>query len=456
MKKEITGKDLIDMGYKQGAWFGKVINYFKTNEVDEENIREVIESFIPKYKVVMPHDTPVPYDKFIDCVNDEELENLISAEADMDAVMTSPTVIGGAIMPDVCSVGRGHIPVGGLAIVDNAIHPGMHSSDICCSVMITGFGNNKPEDLLDRVNKFTDFGSGPRKKPGKFSPPEEFMQRMEKNPFFSKKAIALATSHMATQGDGNHFAFVGTSKNTGETCLITHHGSRGVGAEVYKLGMACADKWRKILCPTLDSTNAYIPYDTQDGKDYWDALQMVREWTKLNHLSIHNNAKEKFKYTSKLHFWNEHNFVFKRDNLFFHAKGSTPMLDEFLPDNDTGLRLIPLNMAEPVLIVSNHPENKLGFAPHGAGRNLSRTKFLAKNLELSKDIEGLDIRFYFGLPDMSEYPSAYKNAKQVKEQIVKFKLAKIEDEIIPYGCIMAGNNPLSRKYNKEKDGKNII
>ena len=57
-------------------------------------------------------------------------------------------------------------------------------------------------------------------------------------------------------------------------------------------------------------------------------------------------------------FWNEHNFVFKDSDLFYHAKGATPLDDKFVPDSKNGLRLIPLNMSEPVLIVKgNTTEN---------------------------------------------------------------------------------------------------
>lgn len=448
-----TGQDLIRMGYSPAPWFGKVLEYFKENPQEfyaGEMTKEIIEGFIPKWKVVVPHEKPVSYDKFIDVEGDEELTNLISVEEAMDSVMIAPTIVSGAIMPDACPAGgKGHIPVGGLAVAENAIHPSYHSADICCSVMITGYGSNEPKRILDLVHNLTDFGAGPRKKEKKFELPQQFIDLMNENPFFGMKAKAMAKSHLGTQGDGNHFAFVGTSKKTGETCLVTHHGSRGLGAEVYKAGMACAEKWRKKLCPSLHPMNAYIPYDEEDGRLYWEALQLVREWTKLNHEVLHEGVKEKVKFTSKLHFWNEHNFVFKKGNLFYHAKGSTPMLDEMIPDNDTGLRLIPLNMAEPVLIVSNHPKNKTGFAPHGAGRNLSRTAFLKKGLDQSKEIEGLDIRFYFDNPDMSELPSAYKNAQQVKDQIVKYNLAVIEDEIMPYGCIMAGN----RQYKDYENNK---
>jgi RNA-splicing ligase RtcB len=440
----MTGKDLIEMGYAPAQWFGNAIAYLNENEVAAEDLRTVIDGFIPKYNVLVPHQTPLEYDRFIDAVNDEELMNLIYVEETMDVVMKTPTVYKGAIMPDACPAGNiGHIPVGGLVVTDNAIHPSMHSADICCSVMITGYGNNDPKRILDLVHNLTEFGAGARRKEHKFDLPEELYNKILGNRFFSDKAKAMAKSQLGTQGDGNHFAFVGVSKNTGETCLVTHHGSRGIGAELYKAGMQCAEKWRKKLCPSLPSINAWIPFDTEDGELYWEALQIVREWTKLNHEVLHFGIKDKVKYNSKLHFWNEHNFIFKKDNLFYHAKGSTPMLD-MIPDNNTGLRLIPLNMAQPILVVSHNEKNEIGFAPHGAGRNLSRTAFIKKELNLQDEIKGLDIRFYFDNPDVSEFPSAYKDAEQVKEQIVKYNLANIEDEIMPYGCIMAGNTNYQR------------
>lgn len=439
----ISGKDLIRLGYEPASWFGKAIVYF--NEHPElwlsDNVKEIIDGFIPKepsYNTYMPLDKPVPYKKFIDTENDDELSNLISVEETMDVVMRTPTVVDGAIMPDACPAGNiGNIPVGGLVVTDNSIHPSMHSADICCSVMITGYGKNSPKRILDLVHNLTEFGGGGRRKEQKFDLPKELEEKINQNRFFSDKAKAMAKSHLGTQGDGNHFAFVGISKKTGETCLVTHHGSRGLGAQLYKAGMQCADKWRKRLCPTLQNVNAWIPFDTEDGAAYWEALQIVREWTKLNHEVLHFGVREKVKYVSDLHFWNEHNFIFRKNNLFYHAKGSTPMHD-FIPDNKTGLRLIPLNMAQPILVVSANENNELGFAPHGAGRNFSRTKFLKQELDLDAEIHGLDVRFYFDKPDKSEFPSAYKNAESVKNQILKYNLANIEDEIMPYGCIMAG------------------
>ena len=157
-------------------------------------------------------------------------------------------------------------------------------------------------------------------------------------------------------------------------------------------------------------------------------------------------------------YWNEHNFVFKEDDLFYHAKGATPLDSKFMPDV-CGPRLIPLNMSEPVLIVEgNTTSTNLGFAPHGAGRNMSRSQHKRTKEEFTKEevfrmeTEGLDVRFFSEEIDVSELPSAYKNAKAVRTQMEKYGLGTVLDEVLPYGCIMAGdwqkNAPWKKKRRK--------
>ncbi len=266
----------------------------------------------------------------------------------------------------------------------------------------------------------------------------------------------MAQNHLGTQGDGNHFLYVGQSEQTGETILVTHHGSRGFGASLYKQGMAMADYFRREISPNTLSKNAWIPYDTEEGKAYWEALQIVREWTKLNHEILHNATVELTKKDFVNRFWNEHNFVFKEDDLFYHAKGATPLADQFVPDSQNGLRLLPLNMSEPVLIVKGETTaNNLGFAPHGAGRNMSRSahkrKFEGQTKEsiFAQETKGLDIRFFSEHIDISELPSAYKNARNVKAQMKAFGLGEVVDEILPYGCIMAGDWQIDAPWRKK-------
>ena len=461
----VSGKTLINLGFKQGIWFKKAISHVNQHQLTGENLITYLKSVSPAPKIE-PFKTPLSYHKNIRAEFEVEQTNVNQVLATMDVLMKTPTLVNGAVMPDACPTGGiGQIPVGGVVVAKNAIHPAMHSADICCSVMMTNFGKVDPKRVLNVAHETTHFGGGGRK--DLFDFPLELEEKIKQN-FFLKDARSLnfAKTHLGTQGDGNHFLFVGTSRNTGDTILVTHHGSRGFGANLYKKGITLAEKYRVNLSPKTLKVNAWIPYDTQDGKAYWEALQIVREWTKLNHTILHQITCDKLNVEHIERFWNEHNFVFKdEDDLFYHAKGATPLDDKFVPDSYKGLRLIPLNMSEPVLIVrGNTSENNLGFAPHGAGRNISRTQHkrekAGKTIQeiFKKETEGLDVRFFSGNVDISELPSAYKNAQNVQDQMKEFGLGEVVDEILPYGCIMAGdwnkNAPWKVKLRQKKQERN--
>lgn len=443
----ITGKTLIDLGYEPSKWFSSVIQYANTNDLSIEELHNHISSVMPK--VIEPLSSPIDFHKNILADNEHEQKNIDSVYEAMNSLLTIPTVVNAAVMPDACPTGKDEIPVGGIIATKNAIHPRMHSADICCSVMATDLGYVEPKMVLDYAFETTHFGIGGRDRDNQLVRlPADLKEKIESNYYLnSNKSLKYAHTHLGTQGDGNHFLFVGISKGNGHTYLVTHHGSRGFGANLYNEGVYKAEMFRKEIAPNISVKNAWIPYDTKEGFDYWEALQIVREWTKLNHESIHDTIAYKMLTPTSYRFWNEHNFVFKQDDIFYHAKGATPMSDGFVPDSTDGLRLVPLNMSQPILVMKesiNH--TSLGFAPHGAGRNFSRsehkkTKLAAKTAEelFYEETEGLDVRFFSGKIDISELPSAYKDANKVKEQIKYFNLGSIVDEIEPYGCIMAGH-----------------
>tara|TARA_R110002074_G_C12467639_1_gene659951 strand:+ start:40 stop:1419 length:1380 start_codon:yes stop_codon:yes gene_type:complete len=451
-----TGKTLIDLGYKPDKWFTEAIEYINTNDLKESKISDYINTILPP-EPIKPFSKPLFYYQNIKAENIEEVENLTSVIKTMSEVMKTPTVINGAVMPDACPTGGiGQIPVGGVVATRNAIHPAMHSADICCSVMMTDFGKVEPKKVLDIAHSITHFGFGGRM--DLFDLPTELENKIKENSFLNnEKSLLLSKTNLGTQGDGNHFLFIGKSEKTGNTIMVTHHGSRGFGAHLYKNGMKVAERFRKKISPKTLKHNAWIPFDTKEGAEYWNALQIAREWTKLNHNLLHSKTCEKLGIEPKLRFWNEHNFVFKDGDLFYHAKGATPLDDKFVPDSYNGLRLIPLNMAEPVLIVKGKTtENNLGFAPHGAGRNISRTAHKKKKEDktieevFNKETKGLDIRFYSGNVDISELPSAYKNANNVQKQMTEFGLGEVVDRIMPYGCIMAGDTLIDAPWKKRK------
>lgn len=439
----ITGQDLIELGYKPNKWFRDVIEYANQHQLSGDSLKEYVETVRPKY--IEPHAEPIDFYKNIRPETEEEAFNVKMVLDTMQELMKTPTLVGGAVMPDACPTGNGQIPVGSVVIAKNAIHPSMHSADICCSVMMSNFGMLSPKTVLDMAHSVTHFGGGGREEYSIL--PKEFEEKILQNKYLnSERSLNFAKSHLATQGDGNHFLFVGVSKKTGETMMVTHHGSRGFGSNLYAQGMKTAEYFRKEISPRTAENNAWIPYDTDEGKVYWEALQLVREWTKLNHTTIHNATTQGLNIDPFDRFWNEHNFVFKEGDLFYHAKGATPLDDKFVPDSKEGLRLIPLNMSEPVLIVKGNSTNSnLGFAPHGAGRNITRGRH-KKNLAhktidqiFHEETKGLDVRFFSNNIDISELPSAYKDANMVKRQMQEFELGEVLDEIMPYGCIMAGD-----------------
>lgn len=452
---EITGKDLVEMGFRPGKWFREALAHVNEEKLQGEDLKSYLLAHEPQ--IIEPHVNGPAYSKNIRAENENERENVERVFETMDAVMKTPTAVKGAVMPDACPAGPiGQIPVGGVVATRNAIHPAMHSADICCSVMMTSFGFVDPKKVMNAAHSITHFGGGGRKDP--FDLPAGLEDQMKGNFFLNNEAsLSVAQSHMGTQGDGNHFLFVGQSSKTGETIMVTHHGSRGLGASLYRKGMKFAESLRQEISPNTPRGNGWIPFDTEEGKSYWEALQLVRTWTKANHASIHDAALARIKGEVHERFWNEHNFVFKDEDLFYHAKGATPLDDRFVPDSYQQLRLVPLNMSEPVLIVKGETTaSNLGFAPHGAGRNMSRTKH-KRTLEgrsidsiFAEETQGLDVRFFSNQIDISELPSAYKNAASVREQMAEFGLGEVVDEIIPYGSIMAGDWQVDAPWRRKK------
>ncbi|WP_439129522.1 RtcB family protein [Polaribacter sp.] len=463
MENKFTGKEIIALGYKPGKWFLEAIAHINDNKLSEQETIVYLKQF--KVTTIDLLEKPADLKINIKAENDIEEINVNSVVKSMATLMKTPTIVNGAIMPDACPTGpEGTVPVGGIVVAKNAIHPGMHSADICCSVMLTDFGKTNPKAVLDAAHSVTHFGPGGRDRNTQFRFPSDLLAEIEANPFLNnQKSISAARSHLGTQGDGNHFLFVGKSKNTGNTMLITHHGSRGFGANLYSRGMKIAEQFRKEISPQTLKQNAWIPFETEEGKAYWEALQIIRKWTKKNHEVLHDATLHKLNMQSENRFWNEHNFVFKDGDLFYHAKGATPLDAKFMPDI-TGPRLIPLNMSEPVLIVEGKTtKNNLGFAPHGAGRNVSRTQHRKSKTGTVSDIfkeetKNLDVRFFSNEIDITELPSAYKNAATVRNQMEEFGLGNIVDEVLPYGCIMAGNwqknAPWKNRRRQDKRNRN--
>ena len=156
----ITGKDLIDLGYKPNKAFKDAIEYINTNNLSGDDLKFYMDSIQPIH--IQPHEKPVTFYKNIKFENEEDAENVKVVVDTMEQIMITPTIVNGCVMPDACPTGEGQIPVGGVVVAKNAIHPSMHSADICCSVMMTDFGFIDPKRVLDSIHSVTHFGGGGR------------------------------------------------------------------------------------------------------------------------------------------------------------------------------------------------------------------------------------------------------------------------------------------------------
>ncbi len=423
---------------------------------------------------------PGPLAAAITATSPLEAQNIGAVRRSMEELLRVPVIQRGALMPDACptSPAFASIPVGGAIAAENAIIPGAHSEDVCCSMYASFYHTDSPiATQLDLLMASTRFGPGGRKEED-WIPHPVLHEDVWENPYL-QGLERHAAMHLGDQGDGNHFASIGRATFTpdqiqalhraghqdlakaltpaGPTApvmwhvLVTHHGSRGLGAHLFKRGQKAAEKQTAKIAAGIPLTACWLDATSPEGLAYWEALQYVGRWTRANHQCIHRSFLTKLGSTSAAAMGNGHNFVWKRGTTYYHGKGATPAWPDEAGRPQLGL--IPLHMAAPILLVLGRDNAEfLSFAPHGAGRNLSRraaTKpfrqedgtINARLLQklVREQTPGLDIRWWHGKADLSETPLAYKSAPQVKAQIEHFDLAEIITEIQPLGCLMAGD-----------------
>lgn len=474
--EQITSADLIAIGLKPSKEFGLAMKEGVRLAAEGTPKAEILEA-LKKFIKVVPPTIPLRKSKLPIAwamgtpVTEEEIINQDAVRNSLAKLSVVPVVTAIAAMPDACPTGD-VITVGGCVVYKNAISPSSHSSDLTCSMRASFFAPTvEHAEQMEKLLKATRFGQGGRPRSGWVHHPvlDVFPTH---NPFL-KGLEHYAQQHMADQGDGNHFAYLGNMDVTPTMLaalitagyrelatqiaqvsvdgkchvLVTHHGSRGLGAQVYKRGKETAQRMTSEICPGVPEGTEWIPFDTQEGKDYYDALQYVEQWTKANHESIHARFLKAIGLATVANLFNAHNFVWKRGDLFYHGKGATPAWKD-----ETGrplLGLIPMNMSSPILFVAGGDnEEFLSFAPHGAGRNRSRTATIrsyenkeALDAAVAETTKGIDVRWYSGTPDPSETPIGYKNPQTVIDEIVNHKLATVLGIIEPRGSVMAGEAP---------------
>jgi len=365
-----------------------------------------------------PRAEPVKYQQW-----GEELEH--DAVMQMEKACLLPVTVAGALMPDA-HVGYG-LPIGGVLATEDAVIPYAVGVDIACRMKITVL-DIPIRDLEQRQDRFaraiqaeTRFGIG-----------AQFQHRREHEVMDADWSISPVTkqhkdkawSQLGTSGSGNHFVEFGLFTAHGRirtlepgtyVALLSHSGSRGTGASVCdyysKLAFARCRPW----LPTELLRLAWLPLNSHEGQEYWNAMELMGCYAAANHACIHRHIAANLGAQVLLDLENHHNFAWKERHVIggtereviVHRKGATPA-------GQGVLGIIPGSMASPGFVVSGqgHPAS-LNSCSHGAGRVMSRKaanqKFNWKHVNRFLRERGVTL-ISAGL---DEAPMAYKNIHEV-------------------------------------------
>lgn len=304
-----------------------------------------------------------------------------NAVAQMEAACRLPVAVRGALMPDA-HVGYG-LPIGGVLAARNAVIPYAVGVDIACRMKLTAF--DLPLSLLgdgearlrETIAAETRFGVGATFKDRRQHP---VMDRDWSASPVTRALKDKAWAQLGTSGSGNHFVEFGVLEMDAplnglapgkRLALLSHSGSRGTGAEVCNHYSALAKKLRRGLTEETGHL-AWLELDTQEGREYWEAMQLMGAYAAANHELIHRAVAARLGAETLLDIENHHNFAWLEthggEQVVVHRKGATPAAKGMLG-------IIPGSMASPCCVVRGKGcRESLESAAHGAGRAVSRSQ----------------------------------------------------------------------------------
>ena len=334
-----------------------------------------------------------------------------------------PVAVQGALMPDA-HLGYG-LPIGGVLATDNAVIPYAVGVDIACRMMLTV--TDMPVNSLDRnrdalsraLESETLFGAG-----GAFSKPHDHPV-MHRDWDFSpvvRQNKGKAQSQLGTSGSGNHFVEYGVLSLTNDwerlragdyLAILSHSGSRGPGSTIATYYWKQAMALHKGLPKQLQHLG-WLPLDSDPGREYWQAMQLMGEFAAANHEIIHRKMIRALKTQALMQIENHHNFAWKETHggreVVVHRKGATPA-------GPGAIGMIPGSMATPGFLVRGKGEpDSLNSASHGAGRVMSRSAakntFAWSNVKKELEVAGVTLLS----AGIDEAPNAYKDIRKVMRE----------------------------------------
>lgn len=343
-----------------------------------------------------------------------------NARQQMENACQLPVSVAAALMPDA-HVGYG-LPIGGVLATDNAVIPYAVGVDIACRVKLTVLDlpvnslQRRETDLIRAIEAETRFGIGAEFKHRRTHPVMDADWSVSP---ITQRFRDKAAAQLGTSGSGNHFVEFGeftiADKQLGlepgtYLALLSHSGSRGTGAQVCDHYSRLARAKHKDLPKEL-SYLAWLDLDSDDGREYWAAMELMGQYASANHHLIHKHIARHLGASVLLDIENHHNFAWKERHggreLIVHRKGATPA-------GAGVLGVIPGSMASPTFVArgKGQPES-LNSASHGAGRVMSRHKAKESfNWKMVKPyLEERGVKLISA--GLDEVPMVYKNIEEV-------------------------------------------
>ncbi|GAB3954520.1 RtcB family protein [Spirosoma harenae] len=342
----------------------------------------------------------------------------------METAASLPISVAGALMPDAHQ-GYG-LPIGGvLATEANTIIPFAVGVDIACRMCLSVFDlppaflKREPHLLKKSLVEKTKFGMGGETR-------DKFDESVMDLPEWQATKIIRdlkdkAYRQLGSSGTGNHFVEWGivevyeydTQLNLppGEyLSLLSHSGSRGFGGNVANYYSKLA--MQKTKLPKQAAHLAWLDLTTEEGQEYWIAMNLAGEYASANHHEIHNKLAKALGEKPLRMIENHHNFAWKEKladgrDVMVHRKGATPAGADVLG-------IIPGSMTNPGFVVRGRGfADSINSASHGAGRLMSRTQAFNNitKSQLNKALQEADIQLIGG--DLDEAPMVYKNIETV-------------------------------------------
>ncbi|UII21276.1 RtcB family protein [Fulvivirga ligni] len=438
---KLTGKELRQLGYPEGRAIGEAIkameNSYKGKSkkfklelltrvvqnpalyLKHENLAPVAKSLIIKteYNETLElNKKRIPYQTY----GAEGIE--AGAVNQMEVAMKLPITHSGALMADAHQ-GYG-LPIGGVLATRNAVIPYGVGVDIGCRMCMTlydlpaVFEYKNLDNYKKMLNDNSRFGNAIFKRPKG----HDVIDRSEFSEINILKSLKdRAYSQLGSSGGGNHFVEFGVTEIVDVEneynlpkgkylAVLSHSGSRGLGANIARHYTKLA--MDKCKLPAEAKHLAWLDLDTEDGQEYWLAMNLAGDYASACHHQVHERMATSLGEQPLAMIENHHNFAWKEkdaegNEIIVHRKGATPA-------GKGVMGIIPGSMTSPGFIVRGRGEHaSINSASHGAGRVMSRTKAKAM---LTRD----EVRSYLkhaGVhvigSGLDEAPMAYKDIHQV-------------------------------------------